>query len=132
MNRNKDLGFLVIRLSIGIMMLLHGIAKLIGGVGAVQGMVVAKGLPAFISYGVYIGEVIVPLLLIIGSRTRLAALIFALNCLAIIWFGGHSIFTLDKFGGWSAELPGLFFFGALSLFFTGAGKYALSSSNKWD
>lgn len=132
MEKNKDLGFLIMRLSVGIMMLLHGIAKLIGGIEPIQGMVAAKGLPTFISYGVFVGEVIAPLLLIIGFRTRLAALAFVLNCIAIIWLGGHSVVSLGQYGGWAAELPGLFLFGALALFFTGGGKYAVSSKDKWD
>lgn len=132
MDKNKNLGFLTVRLSIGIMMLLHGIAKLIGGIDPIQEMVVAKGLPAFLAYGVYVGEVIAPLLILIGYRTRLAALVFILNCIGIIWFGNHSVFGLDAYGGWGAELPGLFLFAALSLCFTGAGKYALSTDNKWD
>ncbi|KGL51517.1 DoxX family protein [Porphyromonas canoris] len=132
MDRNKDLGILILRLSIGVMMLLHGIAKLQGGMGPVQGMLEAKSLPAFIAYGVYIGEILAPLLLILGARTRLAALLFVFNCIAIIWLGGHPVFSLNQYGGWGAELPGLFLFGALALFFTGGGKYAVSTKNKWD
>lgn len=130
--KNNDLGLLILRLSVGLLMLPHGIAKLIGGVSAIEGMVVAKGLPSVLTYGVYIGEVIMPLLLIIGYRTRLTALAFALNCIAIIWFGGYDIFSLNAYGGWSAELPGLFLFGALALFFTGGGKYSISNKNVWD
>ncbi|GAD05744.1 DoxX family protein [Porphyromonas crevioricanis] len=132
MNKNKDLGSLVTRLSVGIMMLLHGFAKIIEGIEPIQNMVIAKGLPSSISLGVYMGEVIAPLLLIVGYRTRLAALILVLNCIAIMWIGDYSILSLNKFGGWIAELPGLFLFGALSLFFMGGGKYALSNNNKWD
>lgn len=132
MEKNTDLGLLIMRLSTGIMMLLHGIAKLLGGIAPIQSMVADKGLPVFISYAVFVGEIIAPILLIIGYRTRLSALVFALNCLAIMWFGGYSIFSLDRFGGWAAELPGLYLFAAITLFFTGAGKYALSNNNRWD
>ncbi|KGN74703.1 DoxX family protein [Porphyromonas gulae] len=132
MDKNKELGILILRFSLGLMMLLHGIAKITGGIDTIQGMLTSKGLPPFIAYGVYIGEVIAPLLLVLGVRTRLAALAFVFNCVAIIWLGGHSIVSLTQYGGWAAELPGLFLFGALALFFTGGGKYAVSSTDKWD
>jgi len=96
-------------------------------------MLTAKGLPGFLAYGVYIGEIIVPLLLIIGFRTRIAALIFAFNMLvAMLLAHAGDIFTLSKHGGWAVELIALFLFGALALFFTGAGKYAFSTTHKWD
>lgn len=132
MGKNKDIGLLILRLSLGAIMLLHGVAKLMGGLGPVKTMLAGKGLPEFISYFVYFGEIISPLLLIIGFRTRLASIVFMLNCLAILWLGGYSLLALGPYGGWAAELPGLFLFGSIALFFTGAGKFAVSSKNKWD
>jgi len=133
MNKNIDLGILILRITLGGLMLFHGIAKIIYGIGGIQEMLTAKGLPGFLAYGVYIGEIIVPLLLIIGFRTRIAALIFAFNMLvAMLLAHAGNIFTLSKHGGWAVELIALFLFGAVALFFTGAGKYALSTSNKWD
>lgn len=133
MKKNQDLGLLILRITIGGLMLFHGIAKLIHGIGGIQGMLAAKGLPSFIAYGVYVGEIIIPLLLIFGFRTRLAAIVFAFNMLVAL-FLAHSgdIFTLSKHGGWAVELIALFLFGAIALFFTGSGQYALSNTNKWD
>lgn len=133
MRKNQDLGLLILRITIGGLMLFHGIAKLIHGVGGIQEMLAAKGLPNFMAYGVYIGEIVIPLLLIFGFRTRLAAIVFAFNMLFAL-FLAHSedIFTLSKHGGWAIELIALFLFGAITLFFTGSGKYALSTTNKWD
>ncbi len=132
-SKNIDLGLLILRLTVGGLMLFHGVAKLIHGIGGIQGMLTAKGLPSFIAYGVYIGEIIVPLFIIFGFRTRIAALIFAFNMLMAM-FLAHSgdIFSLSKHGGWAVELIGLFLFGAVALFFTGGGKYSVSSKNKWD
>ncbi len=132
-NKNQDLGLLILRLTLGVLMLFHGVAKLTHGLEGMQGMLTSKGLPAFISYGVYIGELVVPLLMMIGFRTRLASLIFAFNMLvALLLVHTKDIFSLTPHGGWAIELIALFFFGAIALFFTGAGNYALSSSNKWD
>jgi len=133
MNKNQDLGLLILRLTLGLLMLLHGIAKIIYGVEGIRGMLTSKGLPSFLAYGVYVGEVIVPILIILGFRTRIAALIFAFNMLvAMLLAHSGDIFSLSKHGGWAVELIALFLFGGLALFFTGGGKYGLSNTNKWD
>lgn len=131
--RNTDLGLLIVRLSVGILMLLHGISKLQHGIGGIEGLTEAAGLPSFVAYGVYVGEVIVPIFIILGLGTRLAAAIFAFNCFTAAMLAHMGdIFTLNATGGWAVELLGLYFFGALALVFTGGGKYALSRKNIWD
>jgi len=133
MKKNQDLGLLILRLTLGVLMLFHGIAKLMHGLEGIQGMLTSKGLPAILSYGVFVGEIIVPIMIIVGFRTRLAAIIFAFNMLVALSLA-HSgdIFSLSKHGGWAVELIALFLFGAIALFFTGSGKYALSSVHRWD
>lgn len=133
MSRNNDLGLLILRLSVGVLMLLHGISKLFHGVGFIEGMLTGMGLPAFFSYGVFVGELLAPIAIIVGYRTRLAAVIYAINCVvAIAMAHAGQLFSLNEFGGWAVELLGLYLFGAVALFFTGAGKIAVSSQNKWD
>ena len=133
MKKNNDLGLLILRLTLGGLMLFHGVAKLIHGISGIESMLSSKGLPSFFAYGVYVGEVLIPILLILGFRTRIAALIFAFNML-VAMFLAHAgdIFSLSKHGGWAVELIALFLFGAITLFFTGSGKYAFSTTNKWD
>lgn len=131
--RNIDLGLLILRLSVGGLMLLHGISKLQHGISGIEGMVEAAGLPSFIAYGVYMGEVITPAFIILGLGTRAASLIFAFNCIvAALLAHAADIFTLSATGGWAVELLGLYFFGAVALVFTGGGKYALSRKFIWD
>lgn len=133
LDRNTDLGLLILRLSIGILMLLHGVSKLMHGAGFIEDVVTGAGLPSFIAYGVYVGEVIAPLFIIFGYGTRVAAAIFAFNMIVAVGLvHGGDIFTLGEAGGWSLELQGLYFFGAVALIFTGAGKYALSNKHLWD
>lgn len=133
LERNTDIGLLILRLSIGILMLLHGIGKLMHGAGGIEDMLATTGLPTFIAYGVYVGEVIAPLFIIFGFGTRIAAAIFAFNMIvAVAMAHGGDIFSMNAAGGWMLELQGLYFFGALALVFTGAGKYALSSKKLWD
>ncbi|MEZ7506027.1 DoxX family protein [Flavobacterium sp. Arc2] len=132
MNKNTDLGLLILRIAVGALMLLHGISKL-GDVSFIEGMLSAKGLPSILAYGVYITEIIAPLLILVGYRTRLAAVIYIFGTL-FAFFLVHTadLFLLNENGGWKLELLGLYLFGALTLFFTGGGKTAVSSSNTWD
>ncbi len=133
LDRNTDLGILILRLSLGVLMILHGISKLMYGPGFIENIVTSAGLPSFIAYGVYVGEVIAPIFIILGYGTRIAAAIFAFNMIvAVSLVHGADIFTLSETGGWTLELQGLYFFGALALMFTGGGKYALSNKHLWD
>ncbi len=121
------------RLGVGGMMLIHGLSKIIGGIGSVKYLVEAAGLPSFLSYGVYVGEVIAPLMIIFGWRTRLGALILAVNCLvaAVMYHpGGYA--SLGATGGWSLELVGLYFVGALVLIITGGGRHAINRRTMLD
>jgi putative oxidoreductase len=133
MKKNIDLGILISRISLGTLMLLHGSAKLLSGLDFIKGMLAHAGLPSFIAYGVILGEVIAPALILIGFRTRIGAALYAINCIFAILLG-HSadLFTINQFGGWTVELLGLYLLGSTALFFTGAGRYSLSSTNNWD
>ncbi|MDD3459216.1 MAG: DoxX family protein [Weeksellaceae bacterium] len=131
--KNHHTGILILRLGVGILMLLHGTAKITKGVGGIQNMLVDSNLPKVISYGVYFGEILAPILLIIGFRTRIAALLVALTMLTAIFLANiDKVAQLTNSGGWAIELQVLFIVGSLALFFTGGGKYALSDKNKWD
>ena len=133
MNKNVNLGLLILRLSVGILMLMHGIAKIQNGVGGAMGMVEKSGMPSALTYLVYIGEVVAPLMLIAGFRSRVAALLVAGTMAFVMLF-----IQPDKFGqivptgAWALEVQGLFLFGALAIFFAGGGKYAVSTKSKWD
>ncbi|MCB9061572.1 MAG: DoxX family protein [Halobacteriovoraceae bacterium] len=131
--KKHDIGILILRLTIGFLMLLHGIAKAKFGISFIEGLVVSKGLPHFFAYGVYIGEILAPLAIIVGFRTKLACLIFAFNCLVAIYLVHiGDLFSLSKNGGWAIELIGIYLFASVALFFLGGGKLALSRKSNWD
>lgn len=133
--RQDDLGKLLIRLSIGGMMLLHGIAKVRGGVGGIQGLLQAKGLPGFMAYGSYLGEFVAPILILLGLLTRPAGVVLAFTMVTAIGLAhAGDITTLDpQTGGWVIELPMLYLVGGLALVFLGAGKYSVSRGRgAWD
>jgi putative oxidoreductase len=74
-----DLGKLVLRLALGLLILLHGIAKLRGGLDPIVGMVQAHGLPGFVAYGALVGEVLAPLMVLAGFHARIGAALVAFN-----------------------------------------------------
>ncbi|AJQ94790.1 DoxX family protein [Gynuella sunshinyii] len=121
-----DVGKLVLRVSFGLMFLLHGIHKIHGGTDFIQGLLVQHGLPAFIAYGVYLGEVVAPLMLILGVYTRIGAFIMIGTCFFITYLAHMGdLFVLDQYGAWGAEGVGVYLFSAIAILFLGSGKYAL-------
>ena len=77
----NDLGKLILRLTLGVLILLHGIAKIIGGTGGIEKMLEGAGLPSFLAAGVYVGEVLAPILVIIGLYARVGAALIVVNML---------------------------------------------------
>ena len=123
-----DIGKLVLRLTVAGLVLFHGVAKILhpGSLDFIGGRLEAAGLPAFISYGVYIGEVIAPALLIAGLYTRMGAAIIMINMLFAIGLShAHEIFTLGQHGGWAIELQAFYLFGALCVALLGSGRLAV-------
>ncbi|MCO7543151.1 DoxX family protein [Stutzerimonas nitrititolerans] len=121
-----DMGKLVLRLSVGVLMLLHGIFKLQNGVGGIAGMLGSQGLPGFLAYGVYLGEVVGPVLVIIGLYARVGAVLIIGNMLvALALAHSQELFSLGSMGGWALELQGMFLFGAVAIALLGAGKYSV-------
>ena len=130
----EDLGRLVLRVALALLLLFHGVSKLIGGVGFITGMLEKMGLPGAIGYLVYIGEVIAPLLILFGVWTRAAALVVAANMVvAVLLVHTSEFFTMSKTGGWALELQGMFFFTALAVALLGAGRYSIGGrAGKWN
>jgi putative oxidoreductase len=111
-----EAGFLLLRWAVAGLILLHGISKLIHGLGPIEGMLASAGLPAFIAYGVLVGEVVAPLLVLANIMVVPAALVMAFNMVVAVALAHTSQFsTLGKSGGWALELEGLYFFGSLAI-----------------
>ena len=122
-----DAGKLILRLTLGILMLLHGIAKIFGGVDGLEKMVAGAGLPSVLAYGVYLGEVLAPLLVIFGFFARFGAAIIVVNMLFAIFLAHRAdLFLLTRSGGWALELQGFFLFTALALVFMRPGRFAIN------
>ncbi len=125
---NADLGKLILRLTLGGLLLFHGISKLLNGTGFIEGLLTSHGIPAFFAYGVFIGELLAPLMVILGYHTRIGALLIVFNMLvAFALAHTHQLLKIGGGGGWALELQGFFLFTALALIFLGPGRYKLKS-----
>jgi len=120
-----DVARLVLRVMLGVLILLHGISKIRGGPGFILDIVDKAGLPEPFGYLVYVGEVVAPILVIIGLFTRAAALVIAINMIvAILLVHVAQFFTLADSGGWALELQGLYVAVAIGVALLGAGRYS--------
>jgi putative oxidoreductase len=130
-----DIGKLILRITVGGLMLPHGMAKFSSAaLGGLQSMLASQGIPGFVAYGVYVGEVLAPILIVIGFLTRPAAAVFAFNMVVAIYLAHASqLVQLSDKGGLALELQYLYLFGAIAIAFLGAGKYSISGgTSKWD
>jgi len=126
-----DSAKLVLRLAVGFLMLFHGISKLTNGVSGLEGMMQSNGLPSFFAYGVYLGEVLAPLMLIFGIRVRLAAILIIVTMLTAIGMAhADDIFVVKKQGAWAIELQMFYVLASLSILLQGAGRYSIGSLGK--
>lgn len=125
-NPRADLGKLVLRLALGLLILLHGIAKLRGGLDQITGLVESHGLPGFVAYGALVGEVLAPLLVLTGFYARIGGALIAFNMLvAFALVHAGQLGQLNEQGGWALELQGMYLAAAIAIALIGPGKYSL-------
>jgi putative oxidoreductase len=124
--KTEDGGKLVLRVLLAVLILFHGVSKLIGGVGFITGMLAKAGLPGALGYLVYVGEVIAPLLLLFGVFARAAALVVVVNMIvALLLVHTRQFFTLNDTGGWALELQAMYLGAAVAVALLGAGRYSV-------
>jgi putative oxidoreductase len=124
---NESVGKLILRLALGGLILLHGIAKVRSGIGGITDMVTQMGLPAVLAYGVYVGEVLAPVAVIAGWYARVGAALIAINMVFAIVLAHRSQLTdLSNNGGWALELQGMYLFTAVALAMLGPGRHGVN------
>lgn len=107
---------------------MHGIDKVMnpGSVEFIGGKLADLGLSPALTYGVYLGEVVAPLMIIFGIYARFGGLIAVVNMLfAIVLMHAGDLFNLTEHGGWALELQGFYLFCSLAIVFLGSGRYAV-------
>ena len=121
-------GKFILRVALGGIILLHGIGKLKGGIDPITAMVTAQGLPSLLAYGVYVGEVLAPLMLILGFYARVGGALVAINMLVALFLVHRAeLFALNpQSGGWAIELQALMLFAAITVMLIGPGKAAIN------
>ncbi len=131
-NWAEDTGKLLLRLAVGGLMLFHGVHKIRYGVEWMHPLLEAKGLPSVMAYGSYIGEVVAPLLILLGVLARPAALVVAgTMVMAVFLVLTNHVFALNENGGWGIELNALYFLGAVALALLGPGRFSIRQGRSW-
>ena len=123
---SEHIGKLLLRLMVGGMMLFHGIDKALHGITYIKGLVKFQGLPEILAYGVYAGEILAPLFLIIGWKSRIWAGVIVFNMAVAIYLAKLDVLVkLGAHGAWALELPMFYLVSALVIVLLGSGKYAI-------
>jgi putative oxidoreductase len=80
-----------------------------------------------LAWGVYVGEVVAPLMLIAGFHARIGGMLVAVNMLFAIWLAHMGeIGRLTGSGGWALELQGMFLFSAIAVALLGPGRFSVN------
>lgn len=121
MKKNYDLGLLVLRVGVSALMLTHGFPKLIQ---LIEGNTAVVGDPIGVgslvsSILVIISEVIAPVLILIGLKTRLAAIPAAIT-MAVAAFMVHGADPLAK-----KEMALLYLIAFVAIALMGAGRFSI-------
>ena len=125
LERNKSYGYLILRMIVGMIFLVHGYGKLWGnapGIEAWIGMIGSLGFPltTFTAYLVGYAEFLGGLALILGLLTRYASILLSIVMIVAIF---KVKLSLGLIGGYELDLALLA--ANISLIFTGAGKISL-------
>jgi putative oxidoreductase len=121
-----DFGKLVLRLTLGALILFHGVHKILTGIDPIRAMIGAHRLPDYLAYGVYAGEVLAPVLLILGLFARIGGALIVINMIvAIVLVHMGMLAGLDSQGGYVLETQMLYLFGGLAVALLGAGRIAV-------
>lgn len=123
---SENIAKLILRVMVGGMMLFHGIHKALNGIGFIKGMLKSQGLPEMLAYGVYAGEILAPIFLIIGWKSRVWAAVVAFNMITVLYLAhGGDLLSLGAHGAWAVELPMFYLLSAFAIVLLGSGKYAV-------
>lgn len=120
---NLDLALLLLRVVLGIVMLVHGVPKLLHFGGVAKGFA-GMGIPAptLAAAVAAIAEAGGGVLMLLGIATDIAGVLFVIDMLgAIIFVHAAKGFSAGK-GGW--EFPLVLLTMALAIAFAGPGRYS--------
>ena len=108
-------------------MLFHGVFKLLNGLGPIKVMLGNHNISDFVAYGVYLGELVAPVLIIVGLFSRIGGLVIAINMLVAVLLvhTGALMALTPETGGYALELQAFYLIGGLVVALLGAGRFSL-------
>jgi len=123
---SDDFGKLVLRLTLGGLLLCHGVHKILTGIDPIRAMIGAHGVPDYLAFGVYAGEVLAPIFIILGLFARIGGVLVMINMIvAILLVHAGMLIGLNGEGGYALELQAFYLFGGLAVALLGAGRIAV-------
>ncbi len=127
----EDIGKLLLRLGLGGLLLFHGIHKLLNGLGPIKAMLAAHNLSDTLAYGVYLGELVAPILIILGLFSRIGGLLVVFNMIVALLLA-HTAYLLaltPESGGYALELQAFYLICGLAVTLLGAGRIGIGKSH---
>ena len=129
---SEDLGKLILRITLGGLLLLHGMHKLLNGIAPIKAMVAAHGIPDAVAYGVYLGEVVGPIMVLLGLFARVGGALIAVNMLVAVFLAGMAQTThFNAMGGYALELEAFYFWCGVAVMLLGAGRFSIAGG-RWN
>ncbi len=123
----EDIGKLILRITTAGLILFHGIAKLTHGVSFIGAALAAAHVPSVVAYGVYLGEVVSPILIILGLWTRAASLVVVVNMIVAIALEAYrNTFVIQRTGAWGLESEAFYLLTAVVIFLIGPGRLSVA------
>jgi putative oxidoreductase len=134
---DEDFGKLVARLTVGVLLLFHGVHKVLNGIDPIKHMLAAQGWPDWLAYGVYLGEVVGPVLVILGLLSRVGGLMIVINMIVavvlLVLNKEVNLLALSPEGGYVLELEAFFLFSGLAIVLFGAGRLCVGGAQgRWN
>ena len=125
---HPDLGRLLLRLTLGGLLLFHGLTKLFQGVGYIGQEIATYGLPAELAYLVFLGEILAPMMIILGYQTAVGAGLIIMNMIiAVGLVHRDDLLMISNTGGFGLELQVFYLMTAIVILLMGPGKYRLKN-----
>lgn len=128
MLNNPDLGKLILRQTLGALLLFHGLSKLLHGVSHQQSQFQLLGLPGDLAYLLMVAELMAPIMLMAGFHTRLGAMLVLINTLVgVVLMPPQAAVALTQTGAWYLQTHAFFAATAVAILCLGPGRYKVKN-----
>ena len=129
---SEDFGKLVLRFGVGGLVLFHGGYKLLNGLAPIKAQLVSHNIPETLAYGAYLGELVAPVLVIVGLFSRVGGLLIVMNMVvAVLLYRLADGAVLNATGGYALETEVLFLVAGLAVSLLGAGRFSIGGK-RWN